>query len=186
MQWNLVTNVLISSFSAAGIVFVVLFLFSDYRLDLYRQELFYLRDQLFNIAIEAKVGFDHPAYRLLNLRINSLIRYAHKTTLKTLLLLALADLFHGEFSRAGNRSIRTLSSALEGLSRFQQFQLINLHNEVASAVFKRVCFFSMRPDYSKDLLPGANPVAQRVETQAVETYRLERLHHSSRKATLVG
>ncbi len=178
MQWDLLTNELISGLSVAGIAFTILFLLSDYRLDLYRQELFQLRDKLFNIALEAEVPFDHSAYRLLNLRINSLIRYAHKTNLKTLLLLILEDLFHPELTRSsGKRSLRT---ALEDLSRYQQFQLINLHDEVSRALFKRVFFFVAKPDFSDELLPpGARvAVARMVETQAVENYRLEKLHHA--------
>ena len=184
MQWNLVTNEIISGLSVAGIVFTIFFLLSDYRLDLYRQELFHLRDKLFNVAVEAEVDFDHPGYRLLNLRINSLIRYAHKTNLKTLLLLAFVDLFDSEFSRAGKRSMRAFSMALKGLSRFQQFELINLHDEVIGAVFKRVFFIEPKLDFSEELLPRSPDraklaVARIVETQAIETFRLERLNQSS-------
>jgi hypothetical protein len=180
MQWNLLTNVLVSSLSLAGTAFAVLFLYSDYRLDLYRQELFHLRDKLFSTALESGVGFDHPAYRQLNLRINSLIRYAHKTNLKTLILLAVAGLLRHDLRRASGTSTRTLSNALEGLSRFQQFALINLHNDVINAVFKRVFFFQAKTDFSADLLPGLprnakESVAWAVENQAIETYRIERL-----------
>jgi hypothetical protein len=181
MQWNLLTNLLVSSLSVAGIAFAVLFLYSDYRLDLYRQELFHLRDKLFSTALKSGVGFDHPAYRHLNLRINSLIRYAHKTNLKTLVLLAVADLLRPDLARTSEKSMRTLSNALGGLSRFQQFALINLHNDVIDAVLKRVFFFRSKTDFSADLLPGLprnakESVAWAVENQAIETYRIERLH----------
>jgi hypothetical protein len=181
MQWNQLTNLLVSSLSVAGIAFAILFLYSDYRLDLYRQELFHLRDQLFNAALNAGVGFDHPAYRHLNLRINSLIRYAHKTNLKTLILLTVADLLRLGLAKPPKKSMRSLSKALGGLSRFQQFTLINLHNDLVNLVFKRVFFFQVKTDFSADLLPGLprnakESVAWAVENQAIETYRIERLH----------
>jgi hypothetical protein len=51
-----------------------------YRLDLARENLFALRDELFTLALEEKVPFDHPAYKGLRGDLNSVIRFAEKMT----------------------------------------------------------------------------------------------------------
>jgi hypothetical protein len=47
-------------------------------LDILRQQLFAIRDELFDFAADGGIDFDEPAYRELRGDINSLIRFAHK------------------------------------------------------------------------------------------------------------
>jgi hypothetical protein len=51
-----------------------------YRLDRFRQDLFALRDELFDTAARGEVAFDDPAYTTLRALINSMIRFAHRVT----------------------------------------------------------------------------------------------------------
>lgn len=51
-----------------------------WKIDYFRNELFALRDKLFDYALQGKLSFDDPAYVLLRSRINRLLRFAHKTT----------------------------------------------------------------------------------------------------------
>jgi hypothetical protein len=63
-----------------GLIFLWIFVFwfwKDYRLDVFRENVFEFRDNLFMFASEGGVSFDHPAYRLLRHRLNVLLRYAH-------------------------------------------------------------------------------------------------------------
>jgi len=66
-----------------GVIFlVVLFgrLWPSYRLDSFRQQMFMLRDELFDYAAAGNIDFNDPAYRLLRQSMNGLIRYAHQLT----------------------------------------------------------------------------------------------------------
>lgn len=64
------------------IVFALLifWLIPNYRLDRFRQQVFCLRDELFDYALAGNIGFNHPAYRLLRQSANGFIRYAHRLT----------------------------------------------------------------------------------------------------------
>lgn len=53
---------------------------SDARLDAFRQEMFIVRDELFDYAASGKIEFDSPAYRLLRQMMNGYIRYGHQLT----------------------------------------------------------------------------------------------------------
>src|SRR5437667_11487736 len=56
-------------------------LYRDYRVDLFRQRMFTLRDQLFDIAASGRIAFDDPAYGKLRSMINGYIRFAHRINL---------------------------------------------------------------------------------------------------------
>jgi hypothetical protein len=48
------------------------------RLDVFRQRMFIVRDQLFDYARAGNISFEHPAYRLLRKSMNGFIRYGHR------------------------------------------------------------------------------------------------------------
>lgn len=56
------------------------------QIDILRQRLFAIRDELFDFAADDGIGFDHPAYRGLRDEINSFIRFARKITFSRLVL----------------------------------------------------------------------------------------------------
>ena len=63
------------------LLIVLLFkLWPTQRVDIFRQEMFQLRDELFDFAMQGEVGFDDPAYTLLRQLMNGFIRYAHNLT----------------------------------------------------------------------------------------------------------
>ena len=77
------------SFEAAHDAFVtwlsVLFIwimlawfYRDYRVDKFRQCLFAIRDELFDMGMAGDVSFRDPAYGLLRTSINGFIRYGHR------------------------------------------------------------------------------------------------------------
>ncbi len=69
-----------SAVCVAALAFVFLRFWAEARLDSFRQEMFIIRDELFDYAADGNVGFDDPAYRLLRRSMNGFIRYAHQLT----------------------------------------------------------------------------------------------------------
>lgn len=69
----------------AGVLFF--WLYRWYRIDTFRQEMFYLRDALFDDAMKGLIPFSHPAYRELRVAMNGYIRFAHTLSVPQLLLL---------------------------------------------------------------------------------------------------
>jgi len=73
--------VVIQSAILLGAIWAVLFWpWSSVRLDCFRQQVFTVRDELFDYAASGKISFDHPAYRLLRQSMNGFIRYGHKVS----------------------------------------------------------------------------------------------------------
>jgi hypothetical protein len=63
------------------ILTVLLFgLWPAQRIDIFRQQMFAIRDELFDFAASGKIVFDDPAYQLLRHLMNGFIRYAHNIT----------------------------------------------------------------------------------------------------------
>ena len=183
MDARALSSVLVSGISLLGIALICLFLVSDYRLDAYRNKLFAIRDQLFDLVLTSDgMSFDHPAYQLLNLRVNSLIRYAHKTKITLFVLLFIsAKFFSPERKRPSSRTDKQLRSAMQGLRRFQQFALIQSNDQISMAVQRKLVFFSSPIDSTKRMLPTSNrapkasltTVASTVESQAIMVFELQ-------------
>jgi len=75
--------------SAIGFVILLimlLILLPVLRLDLFRQQMFALRDELFDYARNGKIQYDHPAYLLLRKSMNGFIRYGHRLSLFQLMM----------------------------------------------------------------------------------------------------
>jgi hypothetical protein len=74
-------GIVIKSFlSLIVLAFVVFRLWPGQRVDLFRQQMFALRDELFDFAADGNVSFEDPAYNLLRELMNGFIRYAHNLT----------------------------------------------------------------------------------------------------------
>src|SRR5438876_10530845 len=69
-----------SLLSLIVLVFIMFVWWPAQRMDLFRQQMFALRDELFDFALDEKIKFDDPAYTLLRHLINGFIRYAHNLT----------------------------------------------------------------------------------------------------------
>lgn len=73
-------NILQFAISTALLVIVLWRLWPSSRLDIFRQQMFVVRDELFDYAFAGNIDFSHPAYRLLRRSLNGYIRYAHQLT----------------------------------------------------------------------------------------------------------
>jgi hypothetical protein len=61
-------------------IFVFCKMIPTWRLDSFRQDMFEVRDQLFDYAADGNISFDHPAYVLQRRQLNGLIRHGHQLT----------------------------------------------------------------------------------------------------------
>jgi hypothetical protein len=64
--------------SLCGLWILFFWLYRDYRLDAFRQELFVLRDELFGLAATGKISFNSTAYGMLRSSINGNIQFGHR------------------------------------------------------------------------------------------------------------
>lgn len=69
----------------------VFWLWRGYRVDRLRQQLFALRDELFDYAAAGAVAFEHPAYTRLRRTLNGVIRFSHRATFLQLILALAAN-----------------------------------------------------------------------------------------------
>jgi len=80
MEAKTLVTILEAAILSCGLVAVVFWLWPCARLDVFRQEMFAVRDEFFDYAASGKIGFNHPAYRLLRQSMNGFIRYGHRLT----------------------------------------------------------------------------------------------------------
>jgi hypothetical protein len=69
-----------SLFSLIVFVIVIFRFWPAQREDMFRQQMFAIRDELFDFAMDDNIDFEHPAYILLRQLMNGFIRYAHNLT----------------------------------------------------------------------------------------------------------
>lgn len=72
--------VLQSLLTLVVLAFVIFWLWPEQRNDLFRQQMFAIRDELWDFADAGNISFDDPAYTLLRQLMNGFIRYAHNLT----------------------------------------------------------------------------------------------------------
>lgn len=64
-----------------SIFFILLHYYKKYCVDAYRQEIFKIRDELFNFAAEGGITFSHPAYGMARTYLNGTIRFTEHLSL---------------------------------------------------------------------------------------------------------
>jgi hypothetical protein len=84
-----IITLIYSSVSIALFGIFLLGLYRDYCIDRFRQEMFAIRDGLFDFAAANGIAFDHPAYGMLRSTMNGFIRFADRLTLLHSLILRL-------------------------------------------------------------------------------------------------
>lgn len=83
---NDVVTALSSLLSIAALWVMFFWFYREYRLDLTRQRLFGLRDELFDLARSGRLHFSHPAYGMLRRVMNGSIRHGHRLGLVNMTL----------------------------------------------------------------------------------------------------
>lgn len=72
-----------------GIWYLIFWKYRTYSVDAFRQDMFTLRDELFDAAREGLIDFNHPAYGVLRSTINGFIRFGHRFTIGQFLFMML-------------------------------------------------------------------------------------------------
>lgn len=83
MEQNLIT-VISSGLAVFVLVIFYFWFYKQYQIDRSRQELFALRDELFDYAADGNINFDHPAYIFLRQTMNGMIRFTHRVDILTI------------------------------------------------------------------------------------------------------
>jgi hypothetical protein len=81
-----VTTALSSLLSLAFLWLLVTSLYRDYRVDLFRDRMFALRERFFDEAADGCLSFDNPAYQLVRTTMNGFIRFGHRVSLTSTLI----------------------------------------------------------------------------------------------------
>jgi len=78
---NQVLTTIASLISLLGICYLFFWRYRAFELAWFRQDLFCLRDELFDFAASGKISFDHRAYGVLRSCMNGYIRYGDRLTI---------------------------------------------------------------------------------------------------------
>lgn len=136
------TLVVILESASAVVVFALLvfWLIPNYRLDLFRQEVFCVRDELFDYARAGNISFRHPAYTLLRQSANGFIRYAHCLTFYRIVMT-------GAIWRVAGRTPELIwtkkwEQALDSLDDKTKADLVRYHERLSMLIVKRLVWGS--------------------------------------------
>ena len=137
MNASQVIHILESGLSSALLIFVILKLWPELRLDSFRQEMFALRDELFDFADAGNIGFSHPSYKLLRRSMNGFIRFGHHLTFFRLCMTLLRWRFGLERPNLG--WTRSLSQSLKTIpDETVRTKLEAFHSRAFVLVFRRL------------------------------------------------
>ncbi len=142
----MMTTDLAASAAHSSLVLVLLWVLvfwclRGYRIDAFRQNLFALRDELFDYAAGGAVPFEHQAYTKLRTSLNSMIRFAHRATfLRVLITVALAGMARDHLIRKGYEEwFHGWEDALKSLPSVETGQrLRNFHTRMLVLLVKHL------------------------------------------------
>jgi hypothetical protein len=125
---------LLSLIAICGLLYLVFWLFRSYVLDKFRQDVFSLRDELFDEASRGAIRFDDPAYVILRTTMNGFIRYAHRLDFWNAVILITVekrrrDLGAEPFEAAYQR-------AMQGLSESQVEMINKYYNRMNTTIVR--------------------------------------------------
>lgn len=93
-----------------SLYFVWLHYYKKYQLDLYRQDIFKIRDELFIYAAKGNISFNHEAYTMARTYLNGSIRFAERSSLLRMVIIRM------EFKKHRPHFQKELEGKLKGLS----------------------------------------------------------------------
>ena len=117
--------ILLSGFSLAGLWVFYFWIYWQYRIDKTRQELFAIRDELFDYAADGNISFNHSAYGLLRITMNGMVRFTHKINLLGLVAISLSfysSRVPGNFRQKFEEEVNTIES-MEARKKLKEFHL---------------------------------------------------------------
>ena len=108
------------------------YLWKPQRVDAFRQELFGLRSELFDLGANQVVPFDHPAYTQLRLMTNGMIRSAHQVSLPSVLVVV------AQPKHAPSEPLSAWKKNVQKLPEEGRKQLLAVHDRVSEAYAKHL------------------------------------------------
>jgi hypothetical protein len=148
-----------------ALLLVLNYFWGSYRVDVFRQMLFDIRDELFDIA-RKYLDFADPDYRALREQLNSEIRFAHRTNLLRLMALdRMVPKFQSQFQEYGNLWDRVIAKVDDPDVR-KRMEL--MRERARELTVDRIFSTSMPPLYIALKLTGYFRGTSRVSFDALE------------------
>lgn len=89
MEYDALVNAVGSCVSLGLLIYLGWWVYPAHRVDAFRQDLFAVRDELFDVALDEAISFDHPAYLAFRDTLNKMVRFGHRSTAPQLVVLVL-------------------------------------------------------------------------------------------------
>lgn len=122
-------TVLLTAVGLTGLWVTWFLLWKGYYLDKCRHELFALRGELFQAALSGEVEFTDPAYHMLRMLLNGMIRFNHRFNLTTLFLSGLVQAPEGHENLYTRWRLHVSNLAPESCQHLNQIYL-RAHMEI--------------------------------------------------------
>lgn len=115
--------------------------YQEYRIDLTRQRLFSIRDELLDTAMDGKLDINSTAYCLCRKTINGMIRYCHKLSFWHVLIVFIG--FRKQMKEINHNYNKIIQKAHKDLSD-EQRQLLNaIYSSMSEFILSRIICSSL-------------------------------------------
>lgn len=138
----MIYNAIYAAISACALCVFIAVLYRDYRNDVLKQNLFDVRDKLFDMAVEGRIDFNSNAYGMLRRSINGLLFGAESVSFLTLLVLGGMSWKNSKLREEEERYRQCWQEALDALDPPAQAEVQSLRNEMNFALADHVLFTS--------------------------------------------
>lgn len=161
-------------FSGSCIFALWHFAIKELMLDNFRDSVFVIRDRLYSLAKDGKIAYDSDAYRAVELFLNGVIRYAHRFSFSSFVLIS----FDEEKAYAdASRPFETIVSKIAGVEDpAVRVQLQDMLGEVALLLPRYIAKSSVMFILSSIVYYAFRSVSTRVEDskrKAIEAFESE-------------
>lgn len=167
---------LISLVSILGLWTLVVWFYRDYRIDAFRQQLFAIRDDLFDMARAGHISFDDPAYGILRSALNGFIRFSDRLNFSSVVLFRCLARDHELRAVESDSFAARWDAALATLRPEVKQELNAKLYRVHLLVFEQVILTS--PTLMILILPAIAALAARHVSRAIRHYAYRRLRAS--------
>lgn len=109
-----------------------------YRLDRFRDEIFEIRGQLFLLAAQGSLSFDHPAYGNLRQTLNGFIRFGNRLSLSSFVTFAFFTDEQSPHRQYGRRARAQWEKAVSSLEQPVKDQVLDLESAMHVALLRHL------------------------------------------------
>ena len=153
-----------------GVVSIAFWLLVRWRTDSFRNQLFILRDELFDVALKGDVAFKDRAYILLRDRINRMLRFAHQVKLSHVILLSIFS--NKMMSETSAEIEREWNDALNGLESVESHEILQ---DIQARFHLKVGLYAVTGAMTLALLWGLFRLGNQMREQAASYFRKKAL-----------